>query len=320
MRRLPISPPNPDLLVGLDPADDAAVYRIDDSTALVFTVDFFTPVVDDPYDWGRIAAANAMSDVYAMGGRPLLCLNVAGWPRDDLPVEMLSRVLEGGAATAARAGAIVVGGHTVDDREPKYGMAVVGLVDPAHVITNAAARPGDVLVLTKPLGLGVISTAVKNGVAPESVSEAAVEIMVELNDGPRDAMLSAGVRAATDVTGFGLLGHLQRMCAASGVSAEVRAAAVPVLDGAEELAAAGQIPGGSRRNRTFVEEWATFAGDVGEVRRTLLADAQTSGGMLICCPPDCLDALLGELDGRAPVSEVIGVIAAGPVGRIQVCS
>src|SRR5258706_11126425 len=273
------------LLVGSETGDDAAVYKLDDDTALVFTTDFFTPIVDDAFDWGRIAAANALSDVYAMGGRPLLCLNLVGWPRDALPLELLGRVLEGGQSVAREAGAIVAGGHTIDDPEPKYGMAVVGLADPERIVTNAAARAGDVLFLTKPLGLGVISTAIKNGKAPDDVVAAAIETMTTLNAKASEAMLASGVRAATDVTGFGFLGHLHRMLAASGVSATIRASAVPLIPGARDLAAGGQIPGGSKRNRAYVEAAVSFDGDVDEVSRALLSDAQTSGGLLISCPP-----------------------------------
>ena len=291
------------------------MYRIDERTALVFTTDFFTPIVNDAFDWGRIAAANALSDVYAMGGRPLLCLNITGWPREALPLDLLARVLEGGAEVARAAGAMVVGGHTVDDAEPKYGMAVVGLADPARIVTNAAARPGDTLVLTKPIGLGVISTAIKNERAPAEVVARAIETMTELNAAASEAMLDAGVRAATDVTGFGLLGHLHRMAAASGVSARVLARAVPVLEGARALAEAGQIPSGSKRNRKFVDEFARYDDDVAEVDRVLLTDAQTSGGMLIATPAESLARLQAALGARAVV---IGAIEAGDAGRLSI--
>src|SRR5258706_1797389 len=281
----PQLPVDPALLVGSETGDDAAVYRLDQRTALVFTTDFFTPIVDDAYDWGRIAAANALSDFYAMEGGRLLCLNLVGWPREALPLTLLGRVLEGGIAVAHEAGAIVAGGHTIDDPEPKYGMAVVGIADPERIVTNAAARAGDVLFLTKPLGLGVISTAIKNGKAPEDVVTRAIETMTTLNAKASEAMLSCGVRAATDVTGFGFLGHLHRMLAASGVSATIRASAVPLIPGARDLAAGGQIPGGSKRNRAYVEAAVSFDGDVDEVSRALLSDAQTSGGLLISCPP-----------------------------------
>ena len=306
------------LLVGSETGDDAAVYKLDDDTALVFTTDFFTPIVDDAYDWGRIAAANALSDVYAMGGRPILCLNLVGWPREALPLELLGRVLEGGLAVASDAGAIVAGGHTIDDPEPKYGMAVVGLADPKRIVTNAAARARDVLVLTKPLGLGVISTAIKNQMAPADVVARAIETMTTLNAAASQAMLAVGVRAATDVTGFGFLGHLHRMLEASGVGAAVRASAVPVLEGARELAEAGQIPGGSKRNRRYVEPSVRFAEGVDEVTRALLADAQTSGGMLIACPPEQLGALRVELEARSVPFHEVGVVTDGPAGEIAI--
>jgi selenide,water dikinase len=314
----PQLPVDPALIVGSETGDDAAVYRLDERTALVFTTDFFTPVVDDAYDWGRIAAANALSDVYAMGGRPLLCLNLVCWPRDALPLDLLGRVLEGGIAVAQEAGAIVAGGHTIDDPEPKYGMAVVGLADPDRIVTNAAARAGDVLFLTKPLGLGVISTAIKNRKATDDVVARAIETMTMLNASGSEAMLEAGVRAATDVTGFGFLGHLHRMLNASGISAIVRASAVPVIEGARELAAAGQIPGGSKRNRAYVEPAVRFADGVDEVSRVLLTDAQTSGGLLISCPPEKAGTLRARLNERRVPAHEVGLVENGPAGSIRV--
>jgi selenide,water dikinase len=245
-----------DLLVGLDTADDAAVYRLRNDLAVVVTTDFFTPIVDDPYDWGRIAATNALSDVYAMGGAPLLALNLVAWPREDLPFELLARVLDGGADVVRGAGALVAGGHSIDDAEPKYGLAVVGTVHPDRVFTNAGAQAGDDLVLTKPIGLGVISTAVKRDAAtPELVAEA-VRVMTTLNAGARDAALELGdaVHAATDVTGFGLLGHARELLAASGLAGEVDAAAVPVIAGVPELVAGGMVAGGTQRNHSFVSD------------------------------------------------------------------
>jgi selenide,water dikinase len=312
------NPPR-ELLVGNATGDDAAVWRLDDRTAIVHTVDFFTPIVDDAYDWGRIAAANAMSDVYAMGGRPILCLNIAAWPREDLPLDLLGRVLEGGATVAAEAGAVVAGGHTIDDREPKYGMAVVGLVDPARITTNAAAQRGDVLVLTKPIGIGVIATGLKRGIASPEAVGAAVTTMITLNREAAEAMGAAGVRAATDVTGFGLLGHLQRMMAASGTAGWVSAAAVPVIEGAREMAEAGAVPGGTERNRAFLERWVRWDG-VGEPERTLLVDAQTSGGLLIACPPGRYAELAADLKARGVVAAAIGEVVDGPAGEIMVAA
>ena len=311
-------PVDPRLLVGSDTGDDAAVYQLDDRTALVFTTDFFTPIVDDAYDWGRIAAANALSDVYAMGGRPLLALNIVGWPREALPLDLLGRVLEGGADVVRAAGAIVAGGHTIDDPEPKYGMAVVGIADPERLVTNASARAGDVLFMTKPLGLGVISTAIKNQVAPPDVIAQAIDTMTTLNAAGSEAMLAAGVSAGTDVTGFGLLGHMHRMLLASGVSATIRASDVPVIDGARELAQAGQIPGGSKRNRRYVEPAVMFEDGVDEIARVLLTDAQTSGGLLISCPAEHAGRLDDELAARGVPESRIGEVGSGAAGAITV--
>jgi selenide,water dikinase len=309
---------DPALLVGNETGDDAAVYRLDDRTALVFTTDFFTPIVDDAYDWGRIAAANALSDVYAMGGRPVLCLNLVGWPSGDLPLDLLARVLEGGASIAAEAGALVAGGHTIDDKEPKYGMAVVGLADPKRILTNAMAKPGDVLVLTKPIGVGVIATALKRGLIDVAGTSSAVATMVHLNRGASEAALEAGVHAATDVTGFGLLGHLHKMLLASGAAAEVEAASVPLLDGVRDLVAAGAVSGGTQRNMTFVEPATHFADGVPDDLRVLLSDAQTSGGLLVACPPNHLEALTEQLGNSGEIAAVIGSIQPGPPGEVRV--
>src|SRR5664279_5842860 len=234
---------SPDLLVGLEHGDDAAVVRVRDGMAVVATADFFTPVVDDAYDWGRIAAANALSDVYAMGGRPLVAVNLVGWPRDLLPIELLREVLRGGLDVAREAGCVVGGGHSIDDPEPKYGMAVTGVADPDRLIRNDAAEPGLPISLTKPLGVGVLNNRHK---ATGEVFGQAVESMVRLNHAASEAALAAGVRAATDVTGFGLLGHLYKMARASGVTAVIDAAAVPYLDGARQAVADGYVSGGTR--------------------------------------------------------------------------
>ena len=311
-------PTDPNLLVGFDTADDAAVYRLRDDLAVVVTTDFFTPIVDDPFDWGRIAATNALSDVYAMGGTPLLALNLVGWPREGLPFELLARVLDGGASAAAGAGCLIAGGHSIDDAEPKYGLAVVGTVDPARVLTNAGARPGDVLVLTKPIGLGVISTALKRDAATPELLATAVTVMTTLNDTARDAALATGVRAATDITGFGLLGHLRELCVASGVGAVVRATTVPVIDGVRELVAAGMVAGGTQRNHAFVASDVDFGG-LAEPEQLLLSDAQTSGGLLLSVPTEQADRLLDECRARGTLAAVaIGEINGGPPGRITV--
>src|SRR5258708_6016902 len=270
-----------DRLVGLAEGDDAAVFGLDEERALVVTTDFFTPIVDAPRDWGRIAAANALSDVYAMGGRPLVALNLTAWPGETLSLDILAEVVRGGASVAAAAGCLVVGGHTIDDPEPKYGMAVTGLASPGHLLTIDAAAAGDTLVLTKPIGTGVIATAHKRGAAPADVLASAVSWMTTLNAAASEAALAAGVRAATDVTGFSLLGHLHRMLRASGVSAEVRAGAVPLLPGALSLTAAGFVSGGTRNNIAYLAPWASFAAGVPDDVAILLQDAQTSGGLLL---------------------------------------
>ena len=281
---------SPDLLVGLDDGDDAAVVRVDARTAVVSTADFFTPVVDDAYDWGRIAAANALSDVYAMGGRPVLAINLVTWPREALPVELLGEVLRGGLDIARRAQCPVAGGHSIDDPEPKYGMAVTGLVDPQRLLRNDAARPGLPLSLTKPLGVGVLNNRHK---ATGEVFAHAVDNMARLNRQAAEAAVAAGAEAATDVTGFGLLGHLYKMARASGVTAVVDAAAVPYLDGARAALAEGYVSGGTRRNLDWVRPHLSAA--VGEDELLLLADAQTSGGLLV----------VGEVPGAPVVGEVV---------------
>ena len=282
--------PGGDLIVGLATGDDAAVVRIDGDRAVVATADFFTPVVDDPYDWGRIAAANALSDVYAMGGEPLVAVNLLGWPRDVLPFELAREVLRGGVDVAAEAGCHVGGGHSVDDPEPKYGMAVTGLADPARLLRNDAGRAGLPLTLTKPLGTGVLNNRHK---ATGEVFAQAVATMTALNRDASRAALAAGATCATDVTGFGLLGHLHKLARASGVTARIDSAAVPYLDGARSALADGFVSGGTRRNLDWVRAHLDAA--VGEDELLLLADAQTSGGLLVA----------GELPGHAVVGELV---------------
>ncbi len=300
---------DPAVLVGTAGGDDAAVIRREGGRALVLTTDFFTPIVDDPRDFGRIAAANALSDVYAMGGRPLWCLNLVGWPRATLPLEDLAAVLEGGAEVVRRAGASVVGGHSIDDPEPKYGLVVVGEVVEAELTTNAAARAGDVLVLTKPIGTGIVATALKAGKAGAAAVEAAVGAMTTLNDGAARAAREAGVRAATDVTGFGLLGHLAAMLAASGAGARIWAGAVPLLPAVRELAEAGHVPGGTRRNLDALAGSAVFGEGVTPLDRLVLADAQTSGGLLLAVRPGGEAALLDALRREGtPAAAVVGIV------------
>jgi selenide,water dikinase len=299
---------DPDLLVGLDPADDAAVYRLTDDLALVQTIDFFTPIVDDPRDFGRIAATNALSDVYAMGGTPVLALNVVAFSLEALGPEVLREILAGGAEVAARAGVAIGGGHSIDDPEPKYGMAVSGTVHPDEVLGAGGGLPDDDLYLTKAIGGGLITTGAKRGVASAEWIASAIEAMTTLNDEAARAARAAGVHALTDVTGFGLLGHLHEMCEASGVEAELDAASVPALPGALELAEAGTArAGGSARNAREAEAFTDFAPGVEAARRALLSDAMTSGGLLAAVP------------AGATMSGVrIGSLRTGAAGRIAV--
>ncbi len=279
------------------------------------TVDFFTPIVDDPYDWGRIAAANAFSDVYAMGGRPAIALNLVSWPVDDLPLDLLGRVMQGGLDMSAEAGVAVVGGHSITDPEPKYGMVALGFVEPGAVVRNSTVPAGARLFLTKPLGTGVIATAIKRGSATNEQVRAAVELMTSLNAAASEAMVEAEAEAATDVTGFGLLGHLRNMLAASGVAAGLDASSVPLLEGVLDLARAGVVPSGTRRNHAFVRP-TTDWGDLTEPEQLVLADAQTSGGLLIAATDGerLAEALRTHRVGWAEV----GVISEGRPGRIEI--
>jgi selenide,water dikinase len=312
---------DPRILVDASTRDDAAVYQLTPDRAIVATVDFFTPIVDDAYDFGRIAATNAFSDLYAMGATPLIALNLVGWPRDTLPYELLGDVLRGGADIAKEAGAFVVGGHSVDDPEPKYGMVAIGEVHPDRIVTLARARAGDVLVLTKPIGTGVLSTALKRDLATAADLAPAVQSMTTLNAGGARAMRALGekVHAATDVTGFGLLGHLHNMMNASGTAAELDAATVPLLPRAMELAERGTIPGGTKRNREALNAHVKFGAEVPEPLRVLLFDAQTSGGLLISVEAGQADALVNALEREGtPAAVRIGRVARGTPGSITV--
>ena len=306
---------DPAVLVGLDAPDDASVYRLTDDLAIVQTVDFFTPVVDDPFDWGRVAAANALSDVYAMGGRPLTALNLVGWPR-DLDFELLGRVLEGGSAVCDTAGVNIVGGHSIDDPEPKYGLAVTGVIHPDHVVAKLGAGPGCDLVLTKPLGMGIISSGIKEGKTSPATASEAIEIMTTLNRAASEAMVTVGVAAATDVTGFGLIGHLLEMLGPA-VSARLIAARIPVLDEALELAAAGVLPAGSKRNYEAGRKRVDTDG-LDASLRAVLFDAQTSGGLLIAVVADRTAALMEALAaGGVTRAAVVGSLIEG-AGRVEV--
>jgi selenide,water dikinase len=309
---------DPRILVDAATRDDAAVFRLSDERALVATVDFFTPIVDDATQWGAIAAANALSDVYAMGGTPLFALNLVGWPRSQLPFELLREVLAGASGVTAEAGCPMVGGHSIDSVEPLFGMVVLGEVHPDRMLTNAGACAGDVLVLTKPLGTGVLTTALKRDALMESGIRDAVRSMTALNAGAARAALRVGVSAATDVTGFGLLRHLGNMLAASGVAAEVGFEALPLLPHALSLAARGIVPGGTQRNLEAAEE-VQWADDLAPHERLLCVDAQTSGGLLLAVPAENEAALLQALREEAtPAASVIGRLVSGPAGHIHV--
>lgn len=323
MRSLP-TPAHENLIVGTETGDDAAVWRLEEGRALISTADFFAPVVDDPHTWGRIAATNAASDVYAMGGAPRFALNLVAWPHGELPLEILTEVLAGGADAAAEGGWTVVGGHTVDGPEPMYGQAVTGEADEENLLTNAGGQPGQSLVLTKPLGTGLLATAVKRS-DPEAIQTggwladtytAGVAEMTRLNDIAASAALEARATAATDITGFGLLGHLQKLAAASGIGAVVRADSVPMLPGAWELLDKGFAPGGTARNLEHVRPWVKGSND--ERILTMLADAQTSGGLLFSCPPAAAEDATARLASSGHGAAVIGDLTATDPGTVSV--
>jgi selenide,water dikinase len=300
----------PDLLVGLEVSDDAAVYQINDEVAVVQTIDFFTPVVDDPYDYGAIAAANAMSDVYAMGGEVVLALNICGFP-PDLPSEVIAEILRGGAEKVAEAGGALAGGHTVDAKEPTYGLSVMGLVHPDRVLTKGGANPGDVLVLTKPLGVGIITTALKGEVADPAHVAAAVESMKKLNRQAARLIQQIGVRACTDITGFALLGHGYEMAERSHTRLRLYLEKLPFLDGAKQYAEDNLFPGGSCRNRDAYERWVDFAPDISEETQLLLFTPETSGGLLVAVPPENLAPLTALFAEEGQPCWVVGEVMEG---------
>lgn len=307
---------DPAVLVGLDAPDDAAVYRVSEDVAIVQTVDFFTPIVDDPYDWGRIAAANAMSDVYAMGGKPVTALNLIGWPR-DLDFTLLGRVLDGSGVACAEAGVAIVGGHSVDDPEPKFGLAVTGTIHPQAVVRKTGLLTGAILVLTKPLGMGIISSGIKEGKTSDETVRAAIDIMARLNRDAADAMLQVGVQAATDVTGFGLIGHLLGMLGDS-FDARLGFDSIPVLAEAFDLVAQGVLSGGSKRNIEAMKGRVDLGG-LDPATAAVLFDAQTSGGLLMAVGATRVDALLGALADRGVNGAAIGEVDDG-TGKIEVVS
>jgi selenide,water dikinase len=313
----PVTDPN--VLVGSATADDAAVYRIDDERALVLTTDFFTPVVDDPYEFGAVAAANALSDVYAMGGKPLTALNIVGFPDESLDVSVLAEILRGGADKAKEAGIDIVGGHTIKTDEPIYGLAVTGMVHPERIASNAGGRPGDVLVLTKPLGLGIVTTAAKQDRDTANAIREAIRLMSTLNRGAAEAMATVNVHACTDITGFGLLGHLRNIAKASHCVATVRLANVPVIEAAWTYVREDIAPGGTHANWRFLNEHVDYAAGIDKASQLVLCDAQTSGGLLIAVAADEADKLVAALREHAtPCAAIIGSLEAGTAGRLRI--
>lgn len=313
---------DPNVLVGTNTADDAAVYKVTDSLAIVQTVDYFTPVVDDPYTFGAITAANSLSDIYAMGAQPLFALNIVGFPSKKLSMEVLAEILKGGAAKAVEAGINIIGGHTIDDPEPKYGMAVTAVINPSDVITNAGAKIGDVLVLTKPLGIGIITTAMKKGLVSQETINEAITVMSTLNKNAAEAMIKVGVNACTDVTGFGFLGHLHEMIKASGVGAKIVISDIPVMQEAWDLInyESGVVPGGTVRNLEFLKENIVVAPDISQSELLVLADAQTSGGLLMSVDEKKLSQLMeGLKEAGVPTMAVVGKIVRDDLSRIEIC-
>jgi len=316
---LPPSLPDPNLLVGLNTNDDAGVYRLNEDTALIQTVDFFTPVVDDPYLFGQIAAANSLSDVYAMGGRPLTAMNIICFPTGKLELAVLAEILKGGADKVREAGAVLVGGHSVEDDEPKYGLSVTGVVHPDRVMENSGAKPGDAIVLTKPLGIGIITTAIKGGLATADEIEAVCRVMSALNREAAEAMQEVGANGCTDVTGFGLLGHASEMARGSDVSISIYASQVPVLGPAYGYAKMGIVPAGTRGNLKYVRQYVDFEPEIDETQQLILADAITSGGLLISLPGEKASLLTENLHRRGiKEAVIIGEVTGAGGGRITV--
>jgi selenide, water dikinase len=317
LRYLP-TPDDPHILNGFHTLDDAAVYRLDGHTALVQTVDYITPIVDDPFTFGAIAAANALSDIYAMGARPIIALNLVGYPVKTLPMSVLGEILRGGAAKVTEAGASLLGGHSIKDHEPKYGLSITGLVHPEQVITKQGAQPGDLLVLTKPLGIGIITTGIDRKMANDDAVQAAIHWMLKLNREAAEGMQQVGVHAATDVTGFGLLGHLHEMVTASTVGAQIHLSQIPVIASAWELVEQDCVPEGSHNNHSHLADFMDYDTSISHAAELLLCDAQTSGGLLIAVSPQRADELLENLAQSPTPGVVIGKIISQPAGRIQV--
>ena len=313
----PVTDPN--LLVGVATRDDAAVYRISDDVALIQTLDFFPPIVDDSYWYGAIAVANSLSDVYAMGGRPIVAMNILCWP-PDIDKSLLTLVMRGGFDKASEAGVLIVGGHSIQDQEPKYGLSVTGVVTPGEQVSNIGAEPGDVLVLTKPIGTGIITTAAKAQNASQEVIDLAISTMARLNRDASEAMIAVGAHSCTDVTGFGLLGHLRGMVDGSQVTAVINASSVPVLEGTWELLQQGNVAGGTHKNLQALEDEVSWGPNVSIETKVLLCDAQTSGGLLIALPSDKVDSLARDLSSRGVESAVIGEMISREDSGIRVVS
>ncbi|AIF44855.1 selenide, water dikinase SelD [Virgibacillus sp. SK37] len=318
LRSLPPTATNPDLLVGLDTSDDAGVYKINDTTALVQTVDFFTPIVDDPYYFGQIAAANAISDVYAMGGTPITALNIVAFPISTLDKSILADILRGAGDKLAEAGVSLVGGHSIDDKEPKFGLAVTGTVHPDRIRTNAGAKPGDKLILTKPIGVGIYSTSIKNNLLSQDEVQRVTNVMATLNKTAAEVMEHYDVHACTDVTGFGLLGHASEMAMGSKVELQISYEHVPMLERVRELAASGAVPGGTKNNFNHVKDIITFPEDMDQIDQWILCDAVTSGGLLIAVSSKEADQLFTELQEKGVEAQIIGEVKEGSSGHINV--
>ncbi|THF79508.1 selenide, water dikinase SelD [Cohnella fermenti] len=318
LRNLPPAEPNPNLLVGLDTSDDAGVYRLTDELALVQTVDFFTPIVDNPYDFGQIAAANAISDIYAMGGKPLTVLNIVAFPISTLDKQVLADILRGAGDKVREAGATLVGGHSIDDKEPKFGLAVTGLVNPSRVRTNAGAKPGDRLILTKPIGVGILTTSVKKDQLGEAEIRRMTQVMATLNKTAAEIMEPYPVHACTDVTGFGLIGHALEMAKGSGLGLVIRGSDVPKLPRVRELAENGFVPGGTKNNFKHVQDDVDFPEPMDELDRLILCDAVTSGGLLISVDADASQRLHAELVAAGVEASLIGEVTADHPNRIRV--
>lgn len=318
LKALPPSAPNPNVLVGLDTSDDAGVYKLTDELAIVQTLDFFTPIVDDPYDFGQVAAANAISDVYAMGGTPVTALNIVAFPISELDKSILTEILRGAGDKLKEAGIALVGGHSIDDQEPKFGLQVTGTIHPDKVLANTGAQPGDQLILTKPIGVGIMTSAIKKGLVSEEETARVTKVMTTLNKTAAETMTSYNVHASTDVTGFGLLGHASEMAAGSNVGIEITAKDVPVLPRVKELAEGGTVPGGSRNNFDHVSGIVTYSAAMSDVEKLILCDAVTSGGLLISVAPEDAEGLLSDLQNKQVEAKIIGEVTADNKGKIRV--